>query len=136
MSVLDRDQMSIAGQSENVTPERLLPLSTANFHILLSVADHECHGYAIMQNVKKTTGGAIRLGPGTLYRCVQALLRDGLLEESARRPLPAEDQRRRYYRLTQLGRRILALETERLTRLLAVAKSTRLLRKLKPRAIP
>jgi DNA-binding PadR family transcriptional regulator len=111
-------------------PEGFLPLSTAEFHILLAVADGELHGYGIMQEVRSTTHGTVRLGPGTLYRCIQDLLQNALIEESGRSPAPGEDQRRRYYRLSSMGRRVLSAEAQRLAEVLALAKSKRVLRRL------
>lgn len=110
--------------------ERFLPLSNAEFHILLAIADEERHGYAIMQEVRKSTQGLIRLGPGTLYRCIQELLEKGLTIESGRYPAANEDQRRRYYRVTSLGRRVLSAEARRLSEVVALAKSKRVLRRL------
>lgn len=80
-----------------------------------------------MQEVNETSEGTVRLGPGTLYRSIQALVEDELIEESARRPGRDEDQRRRYYRLTSFGRRVLAAESRRLAGLLALAKSRNVL---------
>lgn len=111
-------------------PENFLPLSNAEFHILLAIADEERHGYAIMQEVKQSTQGLIRLGPGTLYRSVQELLQKGLIVESDRYPAANEDQRRRYYRMTSLGRRVLSAEARRLSEAVALAKTKRVLRKL------
>jgi DNA-binding PadR family transcriptional regulator len=108
-------------------PQSFLPLSTANLHILLALASGERHGYAIMQEVNETSEGTVRLGPGTLYRSIQALVEDSLIEESNRRPGRDEDQRRRYYRLTSLGRRVLAAESRRLADVLALAKSRNVL---------
>jgi DNA-binding PadR family transcriptional regulator len=107
-----------------------LPLSNADFHILLSVADSDRHGYAIMQEVRQTTEGAIRLGPGTLYRCLQDLLKKTLIEESVRHPTVHEDQRRRYYRLSTLGRRVLVAEAHRLSEVVALARAKKVLRRL------
>jgi DNA-binding PadR family transcriptional regulator len=111
-------------------PEEYLPLSNAEFHILLAIADEERHGYAIMQEVKESTQGLIRLGPGTLYRCVQELLQKGLIGESERYPAADEDQRRRYYRVTLLGRRVLSAEARRLSEAVALARSKRVLGKV------
>jgi DNA-binding PadR family transcriptional regulator len=111
-------------------PEDFLPLSNAEFHILLAIADEERHGYAIMQEVRQLTQGLIRLGPGTLYRCVQELLQKGLIMESERYPAAHEDQRRRYYRLSSLGRRVLSAEARRLSEAVALAKAKRVLRKV------
>ena len=104
-------------------PADFLPLSTANFHILLALADGERHGYAIMQEVAEATARAVRLGPGTLYRCLQALLEESFIEESARQ---SDDPRRRYYRLTSLGRRVLSAEVRRLEDVVALARRRKL----------
>ena len=94
------------------------------FHILLAVADRERHGYAIMQDVRARTGGALRLGPGTLYGSIKRLLADGLIEELDARPDPTHDDvRRRYYRITRLGRKAAVEESARLTALLRHARA-------------
>jgi DNA-binding PadR family transcriptional regulator len=114
-------------------PESFLPLTPAVFHILLTLADGEAHGYAMMQEVGRRSGGSVRLGPGTLYGAISRLLEDGVIEESEERPDPEmDDTRRRYYRLTKLGGRVLAAETERLADLVRAARSTKAVRKLKP----
>jgi len=110
--------------------EEFLALSTPEFHILLAIADSELHGYAMMQEVRENTGGAVRLGPGTLYRCIQDLVRKSLIEESQRTPAPGEDPRRRYYRLSPTGRRALQAEARRLAKLVELARSKRVLRRL------
>lgn len=103
-------------------PGALLPLTPAVFHILLALADEDRHGYGIMQAVSAFTEGAVHLGPGTLYRSIKAMLASGLIVESDERPDPAlDDERRRYYRLTDFGRRVTAAEAQRLARLVAVA---------------
>src|SRR5437660_1158139 len=113
--------------------EDLLPLTPAVFHILITLADGEAHGYAIMQEVGRRSGGVVRLGPGTLYGAISRLLEDGIIEESEERPDPEmDDTRRRYYRLTKFGGRVLAAETDRLTDLVKVARSTKVVRKLRP----
>ena len=112
---------------ERVQPEEFLPLSNPEFHILLAIADSELHGYAIMREVRESTSGTIRLGPGTLYRCIQDLSRKGLIEESDRYPAPGEDQRRRYYRLSSMGTRVLSAEARRLSEVVAIAKAKRVL---------
>lgn len=111
-------------------PKASLPLSGAALHILLSLADDDRHGYSIMQHVAERTGGKLRLGPGTLYGCLKRLLADGLIEESPRPASRREDPRRRYYRLTSLGRRVATVELERLAALLKAARETRLGRAL------
>jgi DNA-binding PadR family transcriptional regulator len=99
-------------------------LSPAAFHILLAVADRERHGYAIMQDVRARTDGRLRLGPGTLYGTIKRLLADGLIEELDDRPDPgADDVRRRYYRITRLGRKVALEESAQLTALLRHARA-------------
>src|SRR5262245_9516699 len=113
--------------------DSLLPLTPAVFHILITLADGEAHGYAIMQEVARRSGGAVKLGPGTLYGAISRLLEDGIIEESEERPDPEmDDTRRRYYRLTKFGGRVLAAETDRLAELVRAARSTKVVRKLKP----
>ena len=108
------------------------PLTPAVFYILVALADGDRHGYAIMRDVSKRSGGTVHLGPGTLYGAINRLLRDGLIEESEERPNPeTDDRRRRYYRLTGLGERALAAEAKRLEDLARLARSTRTVRKLK-----
>jgi DNA-binding PadR family transcriptional regulator len=109
-------------------PENHLPLTPAVFHILLALTGSEKHGYAIMREVKETTEGRMVLGPGTLYGAVKRLLRAGLIVETDERPDPAlDDSRRRYYALTDLGRRVLTAEVERLAYLVEVARCKDLL---------
>ena len=105
-----------------------LPLTPAVFHILLALSDGEKHGYAIMRTVKETTQSRMVLGPGTLYGAVKRLLRDSLITESDYRPDPViDDARRRYYKLTHLGRRVLVAESERLADLVEFARRRDLL---------
>jgi DNA-binding PadR family transcriptional regulator len=109
-------------------PQDLLPLTPAVFHILLALADGEKHGYAIMQEVETLTDGKIRLGPGTLYGSIKRLLASGMIEESDERPDPElDDERRRYYRLTDFGQRAVTAEAERLLQLVRQAKLKKLL---------
>jgi DNA-binding PadR family transcriptional regulator len=101
---------------------RGLPLPA--FHILLAVADRERHGYAIMQDVHARTDGRLRLGPGTLYGTIKRLLADGLIEELDDRPdADDDDVRRRYYRITRLGRKVATEEAARLTAVLRHARA-------------
>ena len=109
-------------------PEAFLPLTPAVFHILLALADRERHGYGIMQDIAERTDGAMRMGPGTLYGSIKRMLADGLIEKSSERPDPElDDERRRYYRLTDLGRRVLGAEARRLEQLLRIAQAKRVL---------
>jgi DNA-binding PadR family transcriptional regulator len=104
------------------------PLTPAVFHILLALADGEKHGYGIMQEVAAITQGAVRMGPGTLYGTIKRLLEAGMIEETDERPDPAlDDERRRYYRITPLGKRTAQAEAARLTLLVTVAQSKRLM---------
>lgn len=112
----------------NNDPETFLPLSPAKFHILLALAHGELHGYAIMQTVEASTDGEVVLGPGTLYGAIKRLLQDRLIEETDTRPDPTlDDERRRYYRLTELGLRVTTAEASRLARLVALARSAQVL---------
>ena len=97
-----------------------LPLSTAALHILLALSSEDRHGYGIMQEVARQSEGKYKLGPGTLYDNLQKLLNLALLEETHH---SGEDERRRYYRLTRLGRRVLSAEVDRLENVVRVAKS-------------
>jgi DNA-binding PadR family transcriptional regulator len=108
----------------NTEHEPILSLTPAEFQILLSLAGGERHGYAIMQDVAAATQGRLRLGPGTLYRSIKGLLARGLIVESGERPDPAlDDERRRYYRLTEPGRKAAADEAARLAELVAQANA-------------
>ena len=123
---------------ERRDPEALLPLTPAVLHILLALADGEKHGYAIMQEVSARTDGAMRMGPGTLYGSIQRMLKDGLVAEAHERAEAASttppgrqtgplEERRRYYRLTGFGRRVVQAEARRLDQLVRVAQSKQLL---------
>jgi DNA-binding PadR family transcriptional regulator len=95
-----------------------IPLKTHWFHILLSLAGGEQHGYGIMQEVLNRTTGKVRLWPATLYGSIKRLVEAGLIEASDERPAPElDDARRRYYRLTALGKRVLDAECDRLQEL-------------------
>jgi DNA-binding PadR family transcriptional regulator len=116
-------------------PRNFLPLTPAVLHVLLSLADEERHGYGIMREVEDRTGGEVRLGPGTLYGAIKRMLADGLIEESDERPDPElDDQRRRYYGMTDFGRRVAGAEAERLQNLVSTAREKKLLRR--PEASP
>jgi|ERR1051326_119496 DNA-binding PadR family transcriptional regulator len=105
-------------------PEQSLPLSPAVFHVLLALADQDRHGYSIMQHAAQVTDGQVKMGPGTLYGTIKRLLRAKWIEESEERPDPAlDDERRRYYRLTLSGRRVLQAEISRYARILKRARA-------------
>jgi DNA-binding PadR family transcriptional regulator len=102
----------------------LVPLPLATFHILLSLADEDRHGYAIMQDVALRTRGVLKLSAGTLYRSIQRMLEDGLVIEVDERPAPEmDDERRRYYRITPLGAAAARAEARRLQDLVKLARS-------------
>lgn len=108
--------------------DELIPLPSAMFHILVSLAETDRHGYAIIQDVASRTEGEVRLGPGTLYRSIQRMLERDLIVETDTRPAAdADDERRRYYRITPLGRQVARAEAERLSSLVKLARATGLL---------
>src|ERR1700752_4182656 len=107
------------------TPESLLPLPTAVFHILIALADRDRHGYAIMQDVAARTGGTVQLSAGTLYSSIRRMLEQGLIEELSSSPDPSStDERRRFYRIARLGRRVPPPEVARLTALVRQGRAT------------
>jgi DNA-binding PadR family transcriptional regulator len=104
-------------------PEGSIPLTPAVYNILLALADGEKHGYAIMGEVEENTQGEVKMGPGTLYGSIKRMLAAGLIDESDERRDPdLDDERRRYYRLSGLGRRVLEAEARRLSRQVAIAR--------------
>jgi DNA-binding PadR family transcriptional regulator len=104
--------------------QEVLPLTPPVFHILLALTEEERHGYGIMQDVAQQTGGALQLGPGTLYGCLKRMVAAGLVEECDERPDPAlDDERRRYYRMTPAGRRAVRAEAQRLAGAVTIAMS-------------
>ena len=111
-------------------PESHEPLTPAMFHVLLALAGDDLHGYAILKEVELRTGGKVRLSTGTLYGIIKRLLADGMIVERRSRPAEAEDdERRRYYRLTQQGREVAAAEAERMDEVLSIARARNLLKK-------
>ena len=106
-------------------PESLIPLPPAVFHILLSLADEDRHGYAVIQDVASRTGGEVKLGAGTLYRSIQRMLEQNLIVETESRLAPGtDDERRRYYRITPFGRKVARAEAERLAGLVQLARAS------------
>jgi DNA-binding PadR family transcriptional regulator len=115
---------------KEIDPETLLPLRPSVFHILLALSDGDLHGYGIMQEVAEHTDGQIKLGPGTLYGAIKRLLSDRMIIETDERPDPQlDDERRRYYRLTDFGHRVLKAEVQRISKLVSVAQKKRLIPK-------
>jgi DNA-binding PadR family transcriptional regulator len=109
-------------------PENHLPLSPAVFHILLALADTERHGYGIMREVEQRTKGQVRLVPGTLYGAIKRLREKGLIAEAGERPDPEmDDERRRYYRLTDFGQKVLKAEAARLAGMVEQAQDKKIL---------
>ena len=107
-------------------PQTFLPLKSNWLHILLSLVEAEQHGYGIMQDVLERSDGKVRLWPATLYGSLKRLIQEGLIGESSERPAPElDDARRRYYKLTPLGRRVLDLESERLRGLVRALQTKR-----------
>jgi len=104
--------------------ESFLPLAPASFHILLALAEEDRHGYAVLLDVERRTGGEVKLSAATLYRSLERLLADGLIVELRERPAPElDDERRRYYRLTTLGQAVARAEAQRLAKLVRLARS-------------
>lgn len=109
-------------------PKDLLPLTEPVFHILLSLADDERHGYGIMQEVRDRTDGDVVLVPGTLYGAIKRMRGLGLIEEADARVDPElGDERRRFYRITAFGERVAGAEAARLSSLAQQAARKRLL---------
>jgi DNA-binding PadR family transcriptional regulator len=116
-----------------MTPAQLQPLRSIEFEILITLADGERHGYAIIQEIEARADGQLRVETGTLYRAVRRLLADGLVKPSARRPSDSatghDDERRRYYAITPAGRQAAAAEAARLARLVSAARAAKLFTK-------
>jgi DNA-binding PadR family transcriptional regulator len=107
----------------------LLPLRPVEFLVLLVLADDERHGYGIVQDIAERTGGKMKLLPGNLYAVLRRLMESGLLDESSRRPAEdLEDQRRRYYRITRLGEKVLTADAERMKSLVQQVEARDLLK--------
>jgi DNA-binding PadR family transcriptional regulator len=116
--------ISVDVMSPSSSPDELLPLPVATFHILVAVADEDRHGYAIMLDVAARTDGELNLSPGTLYGSIKRMLDDGLIVELGERQRPdRDDERRRYYRITPFGRTVAQAEARRLATLLRQAKA-------------
>ena len=108
------------------TPSEMIPLPVSQLHILMALAAGDKHGYGIMREVEGFTDGAVKMGPGTLYGAVKRMLAAGLIVESDERPDPElDDERRRYYRITELGGRALDAEVARMEGLARAARARR-----------
>ena len=110
------------------TTNTFTPLTPAVFYILLALASSEKHGYEIMKQVKQDSQDQVKMGTGTLYGSLKRMLADGLIEEAGEKPDPTRaDERRRYYRLTELGRRAFASELQRYAQVVSIAQQRSLL---------
>ncbi|HEY3380703.1 MAG TPA: PadR family transcriptional regulator [Vicinamibacterales bacterium] len=114
-------------RSKRRDPETLLPLTPAMFHVLIALADGEMHGYAVIKDISRRTDGRLRLSAGTLYALIRRFVAEGVVEESDIRPAPSlDDERRRYYRLTDFGRDVARAEADRLEQLIGMARAKQL----------
>ena len=109
--------------AEGPDPTAYLPLPQAQFHVLVALTEGERHGYAIMKAVEKSSNGIVRMGPASLYGSLKRLVDQGLAEESTRHTGSTDDERRRYYRLTGLGRKVCAAEADRLAGLVRITRA-------------
>jgi DNA-binding PadR family transcriptional regulator len=111
-------------------PAHLLPLTPGMFQVLIALADGEKHGYAIIKEVSRRTAGDVTLSAATLYTIVRRFVQEGVITESAERPDPSlDDERRRYYRLTDFGRRVARAEAQRMETVLGMARAKKLIPK-------
>jgi DNA-binding PadR family transcriptional regulator len=117
----------MTSRQTRASPDSHLPLTPATFHILLSLSDGERHGYAIMSEVRERTRGTVKLGPGTLYTALKRLVDSGVVLEAGERSGRDDDERRRYYRLTPLGRAVARAEARRLEEMVRLARRQRLI---------
>lgn len=116
--------MATSAPDDDPDVRALLPLPPATLHILLALADEDRHGYAIQQEIAARTNGAVRMSAGTLYRSIQRMVEQGLIDECDARPdRPDDDERRRYYRLTPFGFEVARADTERLQALVRIARA-------------
>ena len=109
---------------KDASPLPDVPLKPAAFLLLVSLAAGDRHGYALRREVSERSNGTVKLGPASLYRTIAFLLEGNWIEESGRRPAPElDDERRRYYRITDRGRQVLTSEVRRLEALTAAARA-------------
>ena len=113
--------------TDRTAVEALLPLPPATFHILLALVEGERHGYAIIQDVEARTGGELRLSAGTLYRSIARMVEQGLIAEVTKRPAVRDDERRRYYRITEFGLSVARAEARRLEGMVRAARQKKLI---------
>ena len=128
MDILKLDLRTMARLGESGDPKDAIPLRPVVFEILLLLNERERHGYALMRDLAERSGGRWDLGPATMYRTLKDLRGKGWIEQSEERPAPElDDERRRYYRLTELGGRVAAAEASRLEALVRTARAGNLL---------
>lgn len=114
-------------------PDSLLPLTPGMFQVLIALADGEKHGYAVIKEVSRRTGGEISFSAGTLYTIIRRFVQEGVVAESDARPDPAlDDERRRYYRLTDFGRDVARAEARRMETALGMARAKNLIPRTRP----
>jgi len=129
MSITDISERAMKPNADPEATNSFLPLQPYEFHVLMVLSDQQRHGYGIRRATLERTGGKMRLDPGVLYRTLRRLKEAGLIAESDKRPAEdLDDQRRRYYGLTELGRRVARAEAERLEDLIVLARESDLLR--------
>ncbi len=120
-------------RKNSTDPAIHLPLTPAMLHVLIALADRERHGYAILKEIKRRTEGRVELSAGTLYGIIRRLYSNGIIEESDERPDPdLDDERRRYYRLTEFGRSVVTAEAERMEGVLRMVRAKNLMPGTKP----
>ena len=123
----------MARRKNSADPALHLPLTPAMLHVLIALADRERHGYAILKEIRRRTDGSVDMSAGTLYGIIRRLYTDGMIEESDERPDPdLDDERRRYYGLTDFGRRVVRAEAERMEGVLQMVRAKNLLPRPKP----
>ena len=114
-------------------PEECLPLTPAMFEVLIALADGEKHGYAVLKEVARRTDGHVKLSPGTLYAILRRFVAEGVVVESVARPDPAlDDERRRYYAMTDFGRAVAHAEARRMETALGMARAKSLIPRSRP----
>ena len=132
-NTVHRYEETTMAQTHNSNPATFIPLKPSVFSILMVLSESDSHGYGIKKEVESRSNNQVRLEPGTLYRVIGKLLDDGLIGEAGGDPVENDDERRKYYTLLPLGRRVLVAETERLALLIDSARSRNL---IDPRQAP
>ena len=105
----------------------LIPLNPRDYLVLFSLTGDDLHGYGIVKEIERQSGGSVRVDPANLYRSIKRMISNGLVEDAGRREDEASSERRRYYRITELGRDVVKLEAARLAELTEAARQRQLL---------